>query len=45
MRIGKHLNFGKASKVIKAAQQDMKKKPASVSNLDAKRQQKNGGKR
>jgi hypothetical protein len=43
MGIRKHLNFGKAAKVIKASQNDMARKPAKVVKLDDRRQQKNGG--
>lgn len=43
MGIGKHLNFAKAAKVIKGGQQDVKRPKAKVTDIESKRQQKNGG--
>lgn len=43
MGIFKHLNFKAAAKTVKAAQKDVTKPKAKVTNLDTKRQQKNQG--
>ncbi len=42
MGIGKHLNFGKAAKVVKAGQKDVAKPKATVTDIKTKQQQKNG---
>jgi len=43
--IGKHFNLSKASKVIKAGQKDVARKPAKVVRLDDHRKPKGGGKK
>jgi len=43
MGIFKHLNFAKASKVIKAGQQDVKRPKATVTDIKSKQQKKQGG--